>query len=222
MGDGIWHNDIWHNDSEPLRLAEKNAESIFFTSDTHFNHANILGFCARPFKDIREHDEELVRRWNMKVPKDGLVFHLGDVCFGTNDYCRDILNSLNGIIYLIVGNHDMDTISKFKDRFCSMVMQRVIIIGDQNIVLNHFPFACMAGSYRKRPVWQLYGHVHTSPYLKGVDSERIDSIAMPCQYDVGVDNNHFTPLSYTEVKEIMKRRLDTGQAELRKKLEKYN
>lgn len=217
MGDGIWHNE-----PEPIRFTEKNAESIFFTSDTHFNHANILGFCARPFKDIREHDEELVRRWNEKVPKDGLVFHLGDVCFGANDYCRDILNSLNGIIYLIVGNHDTDTISKFKDRFCGMTMQRVIIIGDQSIILNHFPLACFAGSYRKRPVWQLYGHVHTSPYSRGIDSERIDSMAMPCQYDVGVDNNDFTPLSYAEVKEIMKRRLDAGQAELRKKLEKYN
>lgn len=217
MGDGIWHNE-----PEPIRFTEKQAESIFFTSDTHFNHANILGFCARPFKDIKEHDEELIRRWNEKVPKSSIVFHLGDVCFGANDYCRDILNSLNGIIYLIVGNHDTNTISKFKDRFCGMTMQRVVVVGDQTIILNHFPLACFAGSYRKRPVWQFYGHVHTSPYSKGIDSERLDSMVFPCQYDVGVDNNNFTPLSYAEVKEIMKHRLDTGQEELRKKLEKYN
>ena len=54
-------------------------DRIYYTSDTHFLHENILGYCSRPFKNIEEHDEALIKRWNEKVPEDGLVFHLGDV-----------------------------------------------------------------------------------------------------------------------------------------------
>ena len=63
---------------------EKDAEKIFFTSDTHFGHENIIKYCKRPFKDVKEHDAELIRRWNEKVPEDGIVFHLGDVAFGNH------------------------------------------------------------------------------------------------------------------------------------------
>ena len=51
---------------------------IFFTSDTHFDHANIIKFCDRPFKDVEEMNWKLIKNWNDKVPQDGLVFHLGD------------------------------------------------------------------------------------------------------------------------------------------------
>ena len=61
---------------------ENEAEKFYFTADSHFCHENIIKYCKRPFKDVTEHDEELIRRWNEKVPKYGIVFHLGDVAFG--------------------------------------------------------------------------------------------------------------------------------------------
>ena len=82
------------------------AENIFFTADTHFNHENIIKYCKRPFKDVEEHNNELIRRWNEKVPKNGIVFHLGDVAFGKPDIVDNILRQLNGTIFLVIGNHD--------------------------------------------------------------------------------------------------------------------
>ena len=46
----------------------------WFTSDTHWGHANILKYDNRPFATIDEHDEELVRRWNAVVYRK-LLFH---------------------------------------------------------------------------------------------------------------------------------------------------
>lgn len=41
--------------------------TVFYTSDTHFGHKNIIGFCDRPFDDIEEMNRALIERWNAKV-----------------------------------------------------------------------------------------------------------------------------------------------------------
>ena len=80
---------------------------VYFTSDTHFNHANIIGFCNRPFKNVEEMNETLITNWNRVVGVDDIVFHLGDFCLGGSAEWTNVLNRLNGKIYLIVGNHDI-------------------------------------------------------------------------------------------------------------------
>lgn len=83
----------------------KDGSKIFFTSDTHFGHSNIIKFCNRPFKDAEEMDRVLIENWNNKVPEDGLVFHLGDFGWGGYQEYKKIRDQLNGKIILIKGNH---------------------------------------------------------------------------------------------------------------------
>ena len=82
--------------NKPYTYTEKEAKKIFFVSDTHFSHENIIKYCKRPFKSIEENDEVLIRRWNEKVPEDGIVFHLGDVAFGDRERVDNILKRLKG------------------------------------------------------------------------------------------------------------------------------
>lgn len=177
-------------------------DNIWFTSDTHFYHENIIHFCNRPFKDVAEMNETLVRNWNETVPEDGIVFHLGDFCLGGSQYWNDILYRLNGKIYLILGNHDIKNIRQgFLKRFEYVTQQMTICVGGQSIILNHNPFLCYGGSYRD--VWQLFGHIHSGPLsTTGLDLPRLNML-FPRQYDVGVDNNNFRPVSYAEVKRII-------------------
>ena len=80
---------------------------IFFTSDTHFGHENVLRFDNRPFASVDEMDEELIRRWNEKVGKGDLVYMLGDMIWKTrNDDAPTLIKRLNGQILLVKGNHD--------------------------------------------------------------------------------------------------------------------
>ena len=75
---------------------------VFFTSDTHFNHTNIIRFCDRPFGSTEEMNEKLIGNWNSVVGPDDIVFHLGDFCLGGSAEWTKVLDRLNGKIYLII------------------------------------------------------------------------------------------------------------------------
>lgn len=80
---------------------------VFFTSDLHFGHENVIRFDNRPFNTVEEMDAELVRRWNEKVSKSDLVYVLGDMIWkARNNEAETLIRSLNGQIILIKGNHD--------------------------------------------------------------------------------------------------------------------
>lgn len=197
-------------------LVFEDASKVFFTSDTHFSHKNILkgvtSWGTRPFSSIKEHDDYLIEQWNKTVPEDSVVFHLGDFCFASVQRWESIRERLNGKIYLVLGNHDMYNISKNPERasalFEDITPQMLINVCGQMIYLNHFPFLCMSGvySYYNTPTWQLFGHVHSGPDSKSADVARLIHL-LPSQYDVGVDNNDYTPVSFTKAKNLITQRL---------------
>ena len=183
---------------------------VFFTSDTHWGHGNIIKFCDRPFKDVEEMNYKLIENWNKKVPQDGLVFHLGDFAWGGSDMWKNIRQQLNGEIILIKGNHDQKNMSSTAEQtlFKYSAWQMLIEIEGRKVLLNHFPFLCYAGVYRdpKGLVYNLYGHVHSGPGKKGEDIPRLIH-TFPTQFDVGVDNNDYEPISWYEVNEKIQKQL---------------
>lgn len=76
---------------------------VYFTSDTHFYHSNIIGFCKRPFKNVEDMNETLIENWNRVVSQDDIVFHLGDFCLGGSHEWTKILKvgSINSIFYFL-------------------------------------------------------------------------------------------------------------------------
>ena len=184
-------------------------DRVFFTSDTHFYHSNIINFCGRPFKNVEVMNETLIANWNSVVGPDDIIFHLGDFCLGGSAEWTNILNRLNGKIYLIVGNHDIKNLRQgYYSRFEHIAMQMHIEVGKQKIYLNHCPFLYYGGAYRD--TWQLFGHVHTSKQNTGIDAPRLHML-FPTQYDVGVDNNNFTPVSFEQVKRIIERQVEQSK-----------
>ena len=181
----------------------KETSNLFLTSDSHFNHANIIKFCNRPFDSVEEMNETLISNWNNTVPKDGIVFHLGDFAFGGSEVWHKILSRLNGQIHLILGNHDLKNFRQgYADSFASVQEQLTIDIGKKKVILTHFPLLCYHGTWgTEMNVWNLMGHVHTlKSNNSGKDFERLQYL-FPTQYDVGVDFNNYTPISFQEVKE---------------------
>jgi calcineurin-like phosphoesterase family protein len=142
-------------------------DKVFFTSDPHFGHKNIIRFCNRPYEDLDEMHKDMIERWNNTVPKDGIVFILGDVAFHmSKNKIKDILNQLNGKKYLIMGNHDrLDSLPLECFEHISMMDQIVIkninIDGESEYItciLSHYPLMRWAGV--TRGVISLHGHEH--------------------------------------------------------------
>jgi len=202
----------------------KDGSRIWFTSDTHYGHSNIIGYTNRPFSDVDEMDATLVANWNRAVGKDDLVFHLGDFCFGTPGDWRSIRERLNGHIVLILGNHDMKMYGKkpelFRDLFEYTSPQMMIRIENRRVILNHCPLLCYSGAFKNErdATWQLFGHVHSGPLNdKGLDIPRLVH-CFPYQYDVGVDNNGFAPISWRDICDRIDERLREHDFELGQKV----
>ena len=176
---------------------------VFFTSDSHFGHKNIIPMTNRPFADAEEMDNALIKNWNNVVGKNDIVFHLGDFCFGNPSKWKEVLEQLNGNIYLILGNHDFKNLKANCYQYFTDIQQQMRIwIDDWILYLNHFPYLCCDGAWNlDRKVGQAFGHVHSCPDCKGLDIPRMQYL-FPNQYDVGVDNNNYTPISWKELKKI--------------------
>lgn len=172
-------------------------QKIFFTSDHHFGHTNIIKFSERPFATIEEMDDELIRRWNEKVSPRDIVYHLGDISLAKTERTKEILDQLNGTIFLVKGNHDSAAMSYtkrfswIKDYYELNVDDPDAPNGKQKIILFHYAMKVWRSSFRG--TWHLYGHSHGHLF----DDPNMRS------FDVGVDCHNYTPLSYDEVKSII-------------------
>ena len=179
---------------------------VWFTSDTHFGHENIIGYCSRPFVNVHEMNEALINNWNSVVNPDDTVFHLGDFAIGGSQLWNETLNRLNGDIILVQGNHDRKNLRQgYIKRFLNVSPKLHIVVEGQSICLNHEPLLCYA-RWEKR-VWQLFGHVHSGPKSTSSDLPRLQHL-LPTQYDVGVDNNDYYPISFNEVKLKIEKQLE--------------
>lgn len=170
---------------------------LFFTSDNHFYHDSIIKYCHRPFNDVEEQNNTLIQNWNRVIPKDGVVFVLGDFIHSGNiELIKGILNRLNGEIHLIMGNHCYQ--NKFdrgiiKEMFGNRVYDTVTLTipGDSmGIFMSHYPHL-----YWHRGANHIHGHVHSGP--NSTSEELVPFHRM--RYDVGVDNNDFYPVSYNKL-----------------------
>lgn len=159
----------------------------FFTSDTHFYHANIMKYCQRPFDSAQEMNEAIVNNWNAKVGKDDFIYHLGDFGMGPLQKMQEIFQELNGRKYLIKGNHDNNSIKQLGWVWVKDVAS--IKVYDQRIWLSHYPHRTW--NRARHGAWHLFGHIHNklAPYW--------------LSFNVGVDAWGFHPVSYDEINEKM-------------------
>ncbi len=180
--------------------------TIWFTSDTHYGHKNIVRGVSswgnksgcRDFETIAEMNDAMIENINACVQPDDTLYHLGDVAMGGFDNVHLFLERLQcKNIHLVLGNHDYH-IRKNRDevqaKFASVDKLMVKRIDDERMNMCHFPMLVWEDHHRG--VWHLHGHSHG----------HLDD---PVYYqrkvmDVGIDTHpEFRPYSFDEIKTIM-------------------
>jgi calcineurin-like phosphoesterase family protein len=162
---------------------------IWFISDTHFSHLNILKYCSRPFKDIEEMNEQLIQNWNSVIKFNDIVWHLGDLGFGTKDQIHEIVERLEGRKSIILGNHDNFKPSDYLKMGFEFV-SRFPVIYDKFIILSHEPVFLEENSC----YGNFYGHLHQNNYI-GKNTN---------YFNCSVEQINYIPISFNEIKKRFK------------------
>ena len=90
-------------------------KNLFFTSDHHFGHKNIIKFSNRPFENADEMDEIMIQRWNEKIKPDE-IYHFGSQSFINYDFDSEFFNlnpSINGTNFLLTAIKKFSPKTKF-------------------------------------------------------------------------------------------------------------
>jgi calcineurin-like phosphoesterase family protein len=185
-------------------------QNIFFTSDFHVGHSNVIRFDERPFKDINEMNQSLIDKWNSVVNDDDIVFYLGDLSHRCRpEMVKWFVDQLKGKIHFILGNHD-----RYRDISRLNRFERIYDYGTdisikdddanrgyQDIVMCHYPI--LSWNKAHHGSWQLHGHCHQSLH-KNPD---MDWFYKRKVIDAGCNGWDYTPISYTQLKEVMSKKI---------------
>ena len=173
---------------EVFDLDSGNIGKIYFCSDLHYNHENVIDFGHRPFSNVGEMNRSILKELKEKLNPDDILFTLGDDFWRMkeNDIIR-ILNSLpTNNLYKLMGNHD-----KYGYYWCGgNVGKKYKMIADildinvkyqgrvYSLVLCHYPIYDFNKMYHGG--LHLFGHVHG-----GLDEEFENNPRL--MVDVGYD-----------------------------------
>ena len=185
--------------------------NIFFTSDSHFGHANIIVYSKRPFGNPDEMDEKLIENWNNTVKKQDTVYHMGDFCFGDKRRTENIVRRLNGHVHWCFGNHDKHKGSNAPTKAGGFAWKgdyKEIRVGKQNVKMSHY--AHLVWNKSHHGAWFLCGHSHGDLKFTLPENVELAKLGLPVmQLDVGMDVAYrylgsYRPFAYEEVEQIMK------------------
>ena len=166
---------------------------IWFTADLHIGHKNVIDYCRRPFVTVDEMNEVIMDNILEFVGRGDILYILGDSGYSSGKI-EALLKFLimQGVqVHYIWGNHDDSSKIKraINDNCVWTGDLKYITIEEQKIMLSHYCMRTWRSSVHG--AWNLYGHSHGD----------LEDIGL--QYDVGVDNNGYFPVSWDELKVIM-------------------
>ncbi len=167
------------------------ANNIWFTSDTHYHHKNIVrGVTAwrnsegeipldavRDFNTIEEMNELMVDNINRTVAENDVLIHLGDWSFGGIDKVLEFRSQIRcKKIYLTFGNHDhhLRKNYEFQKKFSGLWDYQELKVnkGEVSLVLCHYPIISWNG--QGKGTYMLHGHQHLKGDKRVTQKDRMD------------------------------------------------
>ena len=172
---------------------------IYFTSDLHLGHANIIRLCNRPFADVDEMDEALIENWNRRVKPADTVYLVGDIVWDHKKVPYYMERLTGKKILISSGNHDVSWVRKesCKPYFEDMIPYLEARLDGRIVTLCHYPLLEWKNSREDNPKWLgylIHGHIHNR-----IAEEYFPLFRQPHALNAGADVNGFSPVTFEEL-----------------------
>lgn len=165
--------------------------TVWFISDTHFFHGNMMKFLredgtpVRSFDSVEEMNDIIAFRWNTLISPNDKVYHLGDVTFKYGEPFADLMRQLNGKKRLILGNHDRIKGTNLINFFERVELWRPF--GAEGFFASHVPIN--PENFPGKTFFQVHGHIHEK------------TLNDPRYMNVSVESIDYTPVSMDQILE---------------------
>jgi calcineurin-like phosphoesterase family protein len=171
---------------------------LWFTSDHHFGHENIIRYCKRPFANAAEMDAAMIDAWNTRVGGNDVVYHLGDFTLGDHVAFWKYYDQLAGDIHIVPGGHDKRWLKRVTNALLMPPLMTQNFSGHV-LTLCHYPLQSWELSHYG--AHHLHGHTHGTIGVVGAsgDVQLPPGQRVGRRLDVSVDCHNFMPLSLDEV-----------------------
>jgi len=198
----------------------KRSKNIYFTSDWHIGHKNVIKFDNRPFKDMDTMHSKLIRNYNSCVKDSDVCYFLGDMGLCSTEELIGVISNLKGTKILILGNHDKGSEAMAKIGFDAVLNSASMLIAKEMVTMTHCPLRGLVRedtsgmrNYKEGDNWHgehrmpdfsidntggfhLHGHIHSPNSGKSIRE-------LGRQYDVGVAANSYTPVSISRIEKFI-------------------
>jgi calcineurin-like phosphoesterase family protein len=186
---------------------------IWFVSDHHFGHENIIKYESRPFRNASEMDSAMIHAHNMLVDEEDTVYILGDFTLLGAQEAVNYMWNLKGRIKILSNEFHHDhrwlTYPWIHDMLPShvellppihVIKTPYTVPGSKYrtvMVLCHYPFAVWDRKHYGS--WHLYGHTHRGNSTDGLS------------LNVSIDNINqnfggYRPISMEEVHKVLQKK----------------
>lgn len=176
---------------------------MWFTSDLHFGHKNIIKYTQRQnfVSRVDEMNDWIIQQWNSYVKENDSVYHLGDFTLSKNiDLIKSWVSRLNGRLIFLNGNHDV-WLRKYPEGELSFfgykefsLLDTAITGKKKHVVMFHFPIEHW--HWQHSGAWHLHGHCHGSIDVVNEKLYRLD-VGWDAKLD-GKNSNH-RPIHWDEI-----------------------
>lgn len=177
-----------------IDIAEEiySGRNVWFISDIHFGHTNIIKYCNRPFANATEMNEQIIRNLQDTVGQDDIIIFVGDIAFTSTEQANSYLSRIPGYKILVIGNHDFHKRVLRELNFDEIHLCHNFQHNNIDYALTHYPMNNLP-----LPWINIHGHIH---------DKHLDTLQ---HINVSIEVLNYKPISFTDLQKIAETRVNS-------------
>ena len=132
---------------------------VWFWSDLHFFHANVIKYCDRPFETAEAMNDTMLRNCLARVEAEDILVFGGDITMSSVEATNELLCTIPGYKINVLGNHDIH-----KRRLLGLGVDETaacldVVYEGRQLRLSHYP---VSEPWLLPGETNVHGHIHNS------------------------------------------------------------